>query len=372
MDKINPKILYIRSKVELQKIIKKYKTSGYSFVDLFNYQTEELMELNSIKFGRGISDLTNEYKQNNLGNVVIYPWRKSVLRILPEDDFFTLLTSRNKYLINKSEQECFQKTTLAVAGLSVGSNIVLAIVMQGGCKNIKIADSDELSTSNMNRIITDLHCIGENKAKSLAKRLYDINPYVNIEVFSNGINTNNITEFADGANIIFDEIDSLYLKLDFRFITKEKKIPLVMITDNGDNVMVDIERYDLDPNLLPFHGLLSQEDISALQKSRGQLSPKERVALSLKIVQPQNAVKRMQDSLLEVGKTLKTWPQLATASFLAGSVGSSIVKKIANNDPLNSGRLHISVDSALIPGYSSKKSVDERLRHTEKFLGLLS
>ena len=368
---MKPKILDIRSDAELQKIIKEYKALGYSFVDLFNNQTEELMELNSIKFGGEVSDLTDEYKRNNFGNVVVYPWRKSILRILSENDFFALLTSRNKYLINESEQERFQKTTLAVAGLSVGSNIVLAVVMQGGCKNIKIADGDELSTSNMNRIITDLHCIGENKAESLAKKLYDINPYVNIEVFPNGISVNNITEFTNGASIIFDEIDSLYLKLDFRFIAKEKKIPLVMITDNGDNVMVDIERYDLDPKLLPFHGLLRPEDIFDLQKSHGQLSPQEKVTLSLKIVQPQNAVKRMQDSLLEVGKTLKTWPQLATASFLAGSVGSNIVKKIANNDPLNSGRLHVSVDSALIPEYGSKKSVEERLRHTEKFLSFL-
>jgi len=371
MDKLKPEIIKIKSEQDLQTQINEHGLKEYSFVDLFENQTEELMELNSIKLKKKSEELIREYKQNNFGSLAIYPWRKSVLRILPENDFFALLTSRNKYLINEQEQENFQKTNLAVAGLSVGSNIVLAIVMQGGCKNIKIADGDEISTSNMNRIITDLHCVGENKAESLAKKLYDINPYINIETFSDGISIDNINEFTKGVDIIFDEIDSLYLKLDFRFIAKEKKIPLIMITDNGDNVMVDIERYDLDLKLLPFHGLLTPEDISSLQKSHGQLSPQERVALSLKIVQPQNAVKRMQDSLLEVGKTLKTWPQLATASLLAGSVGSNIVKKIANNDPLNNGRLHVSIDSVLRPEYNSEESIKERLLHTEKFLSFL-
>lgn len=375
MDTIKPRIIKLTSMKHLQKISRQYEQEGYLFRDIFRSQAEELVDLSlvrlSVRSSKNYSIPLKQYEENNFGSIVIYPWRKSILRILSEVDFFHLLTSRNRYLINIDEQDRYKKTILAVAGLSVGSNIVLAVVMQGGCKTIKIADNDEISTSNMNRIIADLFSVGENKSINIARKLYEINPYIDIKIFSEGVDKSNIDDFLDKADIIFDEVDNLNIKLDLRVVAKSKKIPLVMITDNGDNVIIDIERYDLDPSLLPFHGLLSQEDVNLIRKNRAKLSPQERVNLSLKIVQPQNAVERMQDSLLEVGKTLKTWPQLATASFLAGSVGSYITRKITTRGALNTGRLHVSIDSILIPGYNLREAVKKRDEHTKNFLNNL-
>lgn len=371
MDFEKPRIIKAESKDHLEKTIAGLQEEGLQYIDLFTNQADELAELTSIKSKINHSDAFNEYIDQNFGCIVVYPWRGTFLRVLDEEDFYTLLTSRNKYLINESEQTKYRQTNLGVAGLSVGSNIVLAVVMQGGCQNIKIADADEIATSNLNRIISGLFSVGEDKTIALAKRLYEINPYIKVELFSQGITNENIDDFVNNSDIIFDEIDSLDLKLDFRFIAKEKKLPIIMLTDNGDNVMVDIERYDQDQSLLPFHGLLTQDDITLIKESNGKLSPRDKVVLSLKIVQPQNAVPRMQDSLLEVGKSLKTWPQISTASLLAGSVGSYLVRKIANNEKLATGRLHVSTDSYLIPDHNSDESLRERDDHTNKFLSHL-
>jgi tRNA A37 threonylcarbamoyladenosine dehydratase len=371
MDQFKPDIINFSSVEELDNILSKLDSEGYIYNDIFECQAEELVELTCIGKEEDLQLTLSEFRQETFGTLIVYPWRKTVIRILEENDFYTLLTSRNKYLINHAEQDKYKATDLAVAGLSVGSNIVLTTVMQGGCKNIKIADGDSISTSNMNRIVTELPSVNIKKTIALARKIYEINPYINVQLFSDGINEENIDEFVKDSDVVFDEIDSLHLKLHMRLIAKDKKIPLIMITDNGDNVMVDIERYDLKSDLKPFHGLISEEDIDLIKKSHGKLSPHDRVTLSLKIVHPQNAVSRMQDSLLEVGKTIKTWPQLSTASMLAGSVGSYIIRNIAMGNPIKDGRLHVSIDGALIPDYYSEESTKKRAEHTKEFLSNL-
>lgn len=369
MDKIRPELIRCNTELEVREKVEYYSSKRYIYSDLFPDQAKELVELRSIVTKEEPSQLFKEYSLKTFGTIVVYHYKKIVLRILEENDFYTLLTSRNKNLINIQEQDKLRRARLSIAGLSVGSNIAIAVAMQGGCSVIKLADNDKISTSNMNRILTDLFSVGENKCESLAKRLYEINPFLNIELYPEGIDDDNIDGFIYESDIVFDEVDSLNLKLDLRLKAKNNRVPLIMITDNGDNIMVDVERYDLQPELDYFHGLLSKSDIEILSKSKDKyMSPKERAVLSLKIVQPQNAVKPMQDSLLEVGKTLKTWPQLATAALLAGVVGSYIIRKVVTGQPLNTGRLHVSIDSVFVPSYLSEEKIAEREHDTQEFL----
>lgn len=345
----------------------------YELFDLFPTQVEELVDVRLV--GTDIKQRNQEhtkYLKNNFGSIVYFPWRKSALRILDEKDFVELLTSRNKNLITETEQNDFYNFKVSIAGMSIGSNIASTVVMQGGGKNITIADPDTISTSNLNRVRFNLFAVTQKKTLVSGQQLQEINPYVSIKTYSDGLDTNNLDLFLSQCNVCFDEIDNLNLKLKLRLAAKKKKIPVVMITDNGDNIIIDIERYDQKNNLKPFHGLLSDQDIKSIIQSGDTLSPRDRVILSLKIVQPQNAVSRMQDSLLEVGKTIKTWPQIGTAATLAGAVGSYVVRRLACADPLLSGRQHLSIDSSLIPGHGSLNEIKKRKEHTDKFLSILS
>lgn len=355
------------------RITQDYQRQGYEVRDLLPAQAAELSEI--VLIGQpdvALEVETKKYLLNNYGTLVAYPWRKIVLRVLNRLDFIRLLTSRNKNLITLLEQEKFMKAKLAVAGLSVGSNIVASTIMQGGCQAISVADGDFLATSNLNRVMGNLFQLDLPKAVVTAQKGLEVNPYLDLTVYASGLNSENLAEFLFSADIVFDEIDSLWLKLELRLQAKSMRKPVVMITDNGDNIMVDIERYDLNPNLLPFHGLLSEEDMEAIGNSHGQLTPQQRVQYSLKIVGPENAVQRMQESLLEVGKTLKTWPQLGTASTLAGAVGCYIARRIACGQPLAEGRLHISIDAALIPEYMDSSKQAAREAATAQFIRVLS
>jgi len=70
-----------------------------------------------------------------------------------------------------------------------------------------------------------------------------------------------------------------------------------------------------------------------------------------KHVGPENVTERMQNSLLEMGKTLVSWPQLGGAALLNGSAVAYCVRRILNGQPVESNRAIISLDEKLDPSY---------------------
>jgi tRNA A37 threonylcarbamoyladenosine dehydratase len=70
----------------------------------------------------------------------------------------------------------------------VGSHAALTIAIMGMARHIKLADPDEISASNLNRLNYDFTKIGKNKAQVAAEFIYQVNPYAEIDIYSNGIN----------------------------------------------------------------------------------------------------------------------------------------------------------------------------------------
>ena len=46
------------------------------------------------------------------------------------------------------------------------------------------------------------------------------------------------------------------MKVALREAARLARVPVVMLANLGDNVLVDIERYDLEPDLPIFNGIL--------------------------------------------------------------------------------------------------------------------
>jgi hypothetical protein len=108
-------------------------------------------------------------------------------------------------------------------------------------------------------------------------------------------------------------MDDLALKVDIRFKARAAHVPVVMVTDNGDNAILDVERFDLDSGYPLFHGLAG--DLTA---SPGDLNdPIQRVRAASAIVGSQ-ITPRTRFSLTQVGRTLPSWPQLGTAATVGG------------------------------------------------------
>jgi hypothetical protein len=283
------------------------------------------------------------------GKWVYFPWSSTLVHILPEGDFQLVRTARNKNLINEEEQEKFYNATVGIAGLSIGSSVAFALALQGGAKHLKLADMDRLALSNTNRILMGVDNLGTLKVEMAARRIYEINPYTEIELFPEGLTKKNIGEFFKGLDVVIDELDNLAVKYLIREQAKKHKIAVIMAADNGDNAVIDIERYDLDENTPFFHGRMgevSYEMLSGLDKfGIGRMIAKH--------IGVDNITERTFDSFMEMGKTIVSWPQLGGAALLNGTAVAYCVRKILNSQALILNRALLSLDEKLYPHFHS-------------------
>ncbi len=337
---------------------------------------EELRELYAIKnptkvytpefttlFDAHRKELQTSLPEWQQGLWVYYPWRSLLAHILPEEDFYLVRTARNKNLITAGEQSKFYNATVGIGGLSVGSSIAYALTLQGGPKRIRLADMDHLALSNTNRVLAGVDSLGVLKVDMAARRIYEVNPYAEVEIFPEGLTPENIGTFADGLDILIDELDNIAVKYLIRVEAKKRSIPVVMGADNGDNAVIDVERYDLDPETKFFHGRLGDvtyEELSNLDKfGIGKTITKH--------IGPENITIRMQESLLEMGKTIVSWPQLGGAALVNGAAVAYCVRRILNGQDVVSNRELVSLDEKLDPTYNTPEEVTKRTTASAAF-----
>ncbi|MBX4199986.1 ThiF family adenylyltransferase [Candidatus Parcubacteria bacterium] len=315
------------------------------------------------EFSKYFESLKKEAPPWQHGKWVYFPWNSTLVHILPEEDFWLVRTNRNRNLINLEEQKNFYNATVGIGGLSVGSNIAYALVLQGGPKRMKLADMDKLALSNTNRILSGAENLGILKVDMASRLIYQINPYAEVETFPEGLQENNIDKFFDGLDIMIDELDSFPIKYLIREQCKKHGIALLQAADNGDNGVVDIERYDIDPNTPFFHGRLGEVTLEMF-KNLDKFGIGKTIT---QLVGPENVTERMQGSLLETGKTIVSWPQLGGAALLNGAAVAYGVRKVLNNQPLESNRSLVNMDSMLDPTYHNSDQVSRRAEITENF-----
>jgi tRNA A37 threonylcarbamoyladenosine dehydratase len=315
------------------------------------------------RFGEYIERIQKKNTGESWGRWVYYPWNSTAVRVLENAAFQTVRTARNRNLITAGEQKKFYDTVAGIAGLSVGNSIALAIVLQGGARHIKLADHDRLALSNLNRIRAGVEFLGLPKVVMTARQIYELNPYAEVEIFSDGLRKENISRFFGDLDVVVDEIDNLAVKYLIREEARKRKLPVVMAADNGDGGVIDVERYDLNPKQKFFHGRMGKVNYDMLNK----LDKRGIGRMITKHVGPENVTERMQESLLQIGHTLVSWPQLGGAALLNGCAVAYCIRRIVNGQPLESNRAIVSLDEKLDPNFLTPRAVRRRRRGAEKF-----
>lgn len=298
------------------------------------------------------------------GAWVYYPWSGLVVHVLEENLFWEARTIRNHDLLTADEQARFQAFRAGFAGMSVGSNAAIATVLESGSAHMKIADSAVISGSNLNRILTGISSIGEQKATVIARQLYEMNPYITIEKTSGNIDASSLPTFFTEPwplDVVIDEIDDLKIKIMLRVEAKKRRIPLIMATDLGDDVMLDVERYDLDGDLPLFHGLAG--DIETVLGR--DVSKREWLKYATQIINTKNVPLSMQKSLLKVGRSLVTQPQLGGTAMTAGAAIAFAIRQLALGGELKSGRTMLSLEKTFLRSRWPKDKLAHRA-HTKK------
>ncbi len=275
------------------------------------------------------------------GRWAYYPWRRAVVAVLGPRGFRSVRLDRNRNHITTQEQDRLGALRIGVAGLSVGHIIAHTLATQGMCGRIRLADFDRLELSNLNRVPATVFDLGVNKAYVAARRIAELDPYLPVEVFDAGLTFDTVDEFVDGLDILVEECDSLEMKAAVRMGARARGIPVLMAT--SDRGLVDVERFDKEPQRPILHGLLGDLDLALLPG----MSNREKVRHLLRHLEAEQMSPRGAASLLEVDRTLSTWPQLASDVVLGATVVAEAVRRIGLDEGITSGRTRIDVHWAL-------------------------
>lgn len=270
-----------------------------------------------------------------------YPWRRSVVKILGPQSFRRLRLDRNRNLITIDEQDRLGGLRVGVVGLSSGHVIAHTLAAQGLCGELRLADFDDLELSNLNRVPASMFDLGVNKATAAARRIAELDPYLTVQPWPAGLVDENVGAFLDGLDVVVEECDALDVKALIRAESRTRRLPVLMAT--SDRGLLDVERFDLEPERPLFHGLLGTVDLAGLSA----LSSQQKIPHVLRLVEHAGLTARAAASLLEVGQSLATWPQLAGDVTLGAGAVAEAVRRIGLHEPLASGRVRLDVGAAL-------------------------
>jgi len=289
-----------------------------------------------------LKDQLGGLKLYEYGAWIFYPWSSRLVHLLDEAEFAEVRTNRNRYLITPDEQAILATKRIGIVGLSTGKAIASTFALERSFGELRIADLDSMDLSNLNRINTGVHNLSVPKTIVAAREIAEIDPFLNVSVFSDGITTENLDRFLlEGGklDVVVEECDSIDIKVLVRSRARSHGITVVMQTSARG--MLDIERFDLEPERPFFHGLAGDLDPAELQ----DLTTDQKVPYVLHILGAQNLTVRLKASMLEVGGTIYTWPQLGSAVAFGGASAADVVRRIVLGQMDQSGRFFLDPDT---------------------------
>jgi tRNA threonylcarbamoyladenosine dehydratase len=339
---------------DLQNFRKKHKI--WKEIDVYEDQLRELFEiqqpykLTSATFKKELAEYLSKQLDKNSkikGNWIYFPWNGHFVHTVAEEDYYDLRTNRNRHIITDKEQKILYDSCVGFLGLSIGQHMALGLAYNGIAKHMKLAEFDTLSTSNLNRVHAGIKDIGKAKNELASELLYEINPYQEITNYTEGLTGKTLHDFFDNRsklNIVFEACDDFKLKIKVRIEARKRRIPVIMLTNLADSILIDIERYDLDPKLPLFHGLLGDlpQEIIA-----NEISEKDKVRYAKDLVGVEFIPTRVLQTLYDINKKVVGRPQLNSTVTVAGGLAAYLARRILLKKHVWSGRKHISFNTLL-------------------------
>jgi len=281
------------------------------------------------------------------GTWVWYPWSGRLVHVLPREEFRLVRTDRNRGKIERPEQRRLLAKRIGIVGLSVGNSAAVTFALEGIGGAYKLADFDEFGLSNLNRLRAGVHHLGVNKAVITARQMYEIDPYLEIEIHRDGLTEESIEEFFTGGggrlDLLVEECDTPWAKIAAREYARELGIPVIM--DCNDRGMLDVERFDHEPDRPLLHGLIG--DVKSVDVA--DLSRQARIDLILAMVDADRISPELAASFGQIGQTLSSWPQLASGVALGGALTGEAARRILLGTPCGSGRFYTDLELQLRP-----------------------
>ncbi|MBT3067023.1 ThiF family adenylyltransferase [Rhodoferax sp. U11-2br] len=152
---------------------------------------------------------------------------------------YTKAFSRNIGWVTVAEQTQLRQSRVAIAGLGGVGGAHLLTLARLGLSHFNIADFDDFDVHNMNRQAgAFMPFMGQPKIDTIAQLARDINPEVDLRLFSQGVTTENVDEFLKDVDVYVDGLDFFALPARRMVFAKcrEKGIPALTAAPLGMGV----------------------------------------------------------------------------------------------------------------------------------------
>lgn len=224
---------------------------------------------------------------------------------------------RTELLLGKEGMIKLKNSTVAVFGIGGVGSFACEALVRSGLGKIILVDYDIIDISNINRQIhATSSTVGLPKVEVMKKRLLEINPELDIEVYQEKYNDETREKLiSTDYDYVIDAIDMITSKIDLITTCKEKNIPIISSMGAGNK---------LNPTLLEVGDIYSTHTCPLAKVMRREL--KRRNVKELKVVWSKEKPKKVN---LEKPGVRKAVP--GSVSFVPSVAGLILASEVVKD-----------------------------------------
>ncbi len=173
--------------------------------------------------------------------------------------------SRNLGWVTEAEQQKLKKARVAIGGLGGSGGIHLVTLARLGIGAFNLADFDSFDLVNFNRQAgAMMSTVGRPKIDVMRDTALDINPELDLRLFPQGIQPDNVKAFFAGVDLYVDALD--YFAFDTRQLVyrtlAELKIPAIIVAPLG----IGVAMVNFMPGQMTFEEYFRWEGVPDVEK----------------------------------------------------------------------------------------------------------
>jgi len=148
-----------------------------------------------------------------------------------KEEYYEEAFSRNIGLLSESEQKSLADARIAIPGMGGVGGVHLITMARSGVGKFNIADFDIFEPANINRQFgAKVSDFGRAKLEVMKEQAFLINPFLEINEFSEGINRSNIDLFLEDVDVVLDGLDFFNFDIRRLLFNKAKEKGIYVIT----------------------------------------------------------------------------------------------------------------------------------------------
>ena len=145
--------------------------------------------------------------------------------------YLEVALARNAGLLSSADQERLLNARVAIPGLGGVGGVHLVTLSRMGIGGFKLAEFDRFEPANVNRQYgAKVDHFGQPKLEAMVAEARQINPFLDLSLFPEGVNAANVTSFLDGVDLVVDGIDFFAFEVRRLIFNTARRMGIPVVT----------------------------------------------------------------------------------------------------------------------------------------------